>query len=130
MVKGMRSLSRPVSVFANERFERMLIGRGERDGFEGLQEVRFLIVSRMDMGSFLKLIRFLIQRLQARICVWNSLSFIITQIKLKDKRNYLHCFIGRCHWFISEYDGEDLFFGYAILGDSRFGEWATSLLKS
>jgi hypothetical protein len=60
--------------------------------------------------------------LQARICVWNSLSFIITQIKIKDKRNYLHCFIGRCHWFISEYDGEDLFFGYAILGDSRFGE--------
>jgi len=61
--------------------------------------------------------------LQARICVWNSLSFIITQIKLKDKRNYLHYFIGRCDWFISEYDGEDLFFGYAILGDSRFGEW-------
>ncbi len=63
------------------------------------------------------------QRLQARIYFWNSLSFIITQIKLKDKRNYLHCFIGRCHWFISEYDAEDLFFGYAILGDSRFGEW-------
>ena len=61
--------------------------------------------------------------MQAPICVWNSLSSIITQIKLKDKRNYLHCFIGRCHWFISEYDGEDVFFGYAILGDSRFGEW-------
>jgi hypothetical protein len=61
--------------------------------------------------------------LQARICVWNSLSFIITQIKLKDKRNYLHCFIGRCEWFISEYDGEDLFFGYAIIGNPEFAEW-------
>jgi hypothetical protein len=61
--------------------------------------------------------------LQARICVWNSLSFIITQIKLKDKRNYLHCFIGRCEWFISEYDGEDLFFGYSIIGNRRFAEW-------
>jgi len=61
--------------------------------------------------------------LQARICVWNSLSFIITQIKVKDKRNYLHCFIGRCDWFISEYDGEDLFFGYAIIGNPKFAEW-------
>jgi len=42
---------------------------------------------------------------------------------LKDKPIYLHFFIGDCDWFISEYDGEDLFFGYAILGDSRFGEW-------
>jgi hypothetical protein len=42
---------------------------------------------------------------------------------LKDKPIYLHFFIGRCDWFIAEYDGEDLFFGYAILGDSRFGEW-------
>jgi hypothetical protein len=42
---------------------------------------------------------------------------------LKDKPIYLHFFIGGCDWFISEYDGEDLFFGYAILGDSRFGEW-------
>jgi len=42
---------------------------------------------------------------------------------LKDKRIYLHCFIGQCDWFICEYDGEDLFFGYVILGDSRFAEW-------
>ena len=25
--------------------------------------------------------------------------------------------------FISEYDGEDLFFGYAIIGNPSFGEW-------
>jgi hypothetical protein len=42
---------------------------------------------------------------------------------LKEKLIYLHFFIGGCDWFISEYDGEDLFFGYVILGDSIFGEW-------
>jgi hypothetical protein len=44
-------------------------------------------------------------------------------IPLKDKPIYLHFFIGGCDWFISEHNGEDLFFGYAILGDSIFGEW-------
>ena len=44
-------------------------------------------------------------------------------IPLKDKPIYLHCFIGNCDWFISEYDSEDLFFGYATLGDQTFGEW-------
>ena len=44
-------------------------------------------------------------------------------IPLKDKPIHFHFFIGGCDWFISEYDGEDLFFGYAIIGDSRFGEW-------
>ncbi len=42
---------------------------------------------------------------------------------LKDKPIHLHCFIGGCDWFISEYDGEDLFFGYAILGDPELAEW-------
>jgi hypothetical protein len=28
-----------------------------------------------------------------------------------------------CDWFISEYDGEDLFFGYAIIGNPEFAEW-------
>ncbi len=34
-------------------------------------------------------------------------------IPLKDKAIYFHFFIENCDWFISEYDGEDLFFGYA-----------------
>jgi hypothetical protein len=45
------------------------------------------------------------------------------KIPLNDKPIYIHFFIGACDWFISEYDGEGLFFGYAIIGDSRFAEW-------
>ena len=45
-------------------------------------------------------------------------------IPLKEKPIHLHFFIGGCDWFISEYDGDDLFFGYAILNnDFENGEW-------
>jgi Protein of unknown function (DUF2958) len=45
-------------------------------------------------------------------------------IPLKDKLIYLHFFIGSCDWFIAEYDGEDLFWGYAILNDDHdMAEW-------
>jgi len=45
-------------------------------------------------------------------------------VPLKDKPILLHFFIGSCDWFISEFDGEDLFFGYAILNsDTEMGEW-------
>jgi hypothetical protein len=36
---------------------------------------------------------------------------------LRDKLIYLHFFIGGCDWYVAEYDGEDLFFGYAIIGN-------------
>ena len=37
---------------------------------------------------------------------------------------HLHFFIGNCDWFISEFDGEDLFFGFAVLnGDWDCAEW-------
>ena len=43
---------------------------------------------------------------------------------LGDKLIYLHFFIGGCDWYIAEYDGEDLFWGYAILnGDYLNSEW-------
>ena len=43
---------------------------------------------------------------------------------LKDKMIYFHFFIGGCDWYISEYDGEDLFFGFAILNnDMQNAEW-------
>ena len=45
------------------------------------------------------------------------------QIPLKDKLIHLHFFIGNCDWYVAEYDGEDLFFGYANLGDHRYAEW-------
>ena len=45
-------------------------------------------------------------------------------IPLGDKLVYLHFFIFGCDWFIVEYDGNDLFFGYAILhGDQQNAEW-------
>ena len=43
---------------------------------------------------------------------------------LGNKLIYLHFFIGSCDWFIAEYDGSDLFFGYTILnGDTQNAEW-------
>ena len=37
---------------------------------------------------------------------------------------HLHFYIFDCDWYIAEYDGKDLFFGYAILnGDMQCAEW-------
>ena len=46
------------------------------------------------------------------------------QIPLKEKLIYLHFFIGGCDWFITEFDGDDLFWGFAILNnDLEMAEW-------
>jgi len=66
--------------------------------------------------------------------MWNSPSqarldkiprlYETESIPLKDKLIHLHFFIGGCDWYITEYDGEDTFFGYAILnGDKEMAEW-------
>ena len=45
-------------------------------------------------------------------------------IPVEDKLIYLHFFILGCDWYIAEYDGNDLFFGYAILNnDTQNAEW-------
>lgn len=45
-------------------------------------------------------------------------------VPLKEKLIYLHFFIGGCDWYIAEYDGEDLFWGYAILNNDHVSaEW-------
>lgn len=45
-------------------------------------------------------------------------------IELKEKQIYLHFFIGGCDWYVAEYDGEDTFFGFAILNnDLANAEW-------
>lgn len=46
------------------------------------------------------------------------------KIPVENKLIYLHFFIGSCDWYIAEYDGEDIFFGYAVLnGDIECAEW-------
>ena len=45
-------------------------------------------------------------------------------VTLKDKQIYLHFFIAGCDWFVCEYDGQDIFFGFACLnGDLEMAEW-------
>ena len=44
-------------------------------------------------------------------------------VPLKEKLIYLHFFIGGCDWYITEFDGHDLFWGFAHLGDDRCAEW-------
>lgn len=43
---------------------------------------------------------------------------------LEDKLIYLHFFIADSDWYIAEYDGQDIFWGFAILGgDYINAEW-------
>jgi hypothetical protein len=43
----------------------------------------------------------------------------------KDIMIYLHFFVGACDWWIAEYDGDDVFYGFACLGDPQMAEWGT-----
>ena len=46
------------------------------------------------------------------------------EVNLKDKLIHLHFFIAGSDWYIAEFDGSDLFWGYAILnGDFQMAEW-------
>lgn len=50
--------------------------------------------------------------------------YITEKIPVKDKVIALHFFMAGCDWYIVEFDGDDLFFGYAILnGDLDCAEW-------
>lgn len=45
-------------------------------------------------------------------------------VSLQDKIIHLHFFIGSCDWYIAEYDGQDIMWGFAILGgDTMNAEW-------
>ena len=45
-------------------------------------------------------------------------------VPLEDKIVHLHFFIAGCDWYITEFDGADIFFGYAILNqDYQMAEW-------
>ena len=45
-------------------------------------------------------------------------------VPLREKVIHLHFYFGHCDWYVAEYDGDDLFFGYAVLnGDMQNSEW-------
>jgi hypothetical protein len=45
-------------------------------------------------------------------------------ILLREQVVNAHFFIGGCDWYAVEFDGKDIFFGYAILnGDYQNAEW-------
>ena len=40
------------------------------------------------------------------------------------KKIFMHFFLGDSDWYIAEFDGKDLFYGFAILnGDTAMSEW-------
>jgi len=46
------------------------------------------------------------------------------EIALRDKNIHLHFFIAASDWYVAEFDGRDLFFGYVILNnDYQMAEW-------
>ena len=46
------------------------------------------------------------------------------RIPLKEKLVHLHFFIAGSDWYVTEYDGQDLFWGFVILnGDFEMSEW-------
>lgn len=54
-------------------------------------------------------------------------------VPAKDKPIFMHFFLGGCDWYVAEYDGEDTFFGFAILnhdhGNSEWGYVSFTELK-
>lgn len=56
------------------------------------------------------------------------------QIPLEDKLVYFHFTIDKSHWWIMEFDGDDIFFGYVLLNgwlqDAELGYFNFSDLES
>lgn len=45
-------------------------------------------------------------------------------VSLRDKLVHVHFFIAGCDWYVVEFDGDDLFWGFAILNnDYQNAEW-------
>lgn len=66
--------------------------------------------------------------------MWNEPSELLLQtvprlyetehISLQEKIIHLHFFFGSSDWYIAEYDGDDLFWGFAILNNDLLNaEW-------
>ena len=46
-----------------------------------------------------------------------------TQTSISDIILHLHFFVAACDWWIAEYDGDDIFWGFVNLGDDLCAEW-------
>ena len=46
-----------------------------------------------------------------------------TQTPIKGIIIHLHFFVAGCDWWIAEYDGDDLFWGFCNLNDDQCAEW-------
>jgi len=45
-------------------------------------------------------------------------------ISIKEKMIHVHFFIGDCHWWVCEFDGNDQFFGFVVLNNDLWNsEW-------
>ena len=42
---------------------------------------------------------------------------------LEDTILHLHLFVSACNWWIAEFDSDDIFWGFANLGDDECAEW-------
>lgn len=45
------------------------------------------------------------------------------QTSINDIVIHAHFFVASCDWWIAEYDGDDLFWGFCHLGDDDCAEW-------
>jgi hypothetical protein len=51
-------------------------------------------------------------------------------VPLKDQLVHMHFFMGGSDWWVTEFDGDDLFFGFARLNaDDQTSEWGYISLK-
>ena len=54
--------------------------------------------------------------------------YVHQEVPPEDKMVVGHFFIGGCDWWVTEFDGEDLFYGFACLGDPLNAEWGYTSL--
>ena len=45
------------------------------------------------------------------------------EIETDDKIIHMHFFIGGCDWWVTEFDGENTFFGFVNLNNPQLAEW-------
>ena len=46
-----------------------------------------------------------------------------TRTPIQDIIIHLHLFVSACDWWVAEFDGQDIFWGFVNLGDDLCAEW-------